>query len=165
MIWSHLYLGQEPTRTERKLESFRSLPLGWHYGEGGPINDGLIARAKKMYGTLLRLGLSRTNAFPGADGEVTLTGRHLEHHVEITLHADGSTSLVYERNDAEELELDQRAEAEIRRALSDISRAICGTSDFSIHSTSIGTRIGSRVLRSRTSTADSQSSTLSAPTA
>ena len=79
-----------------KLDSFATLPVGWHYGDGGPIAREIIERSKALYRDLIVLGFTQTDAFPGFDGEIRLTAYNLPHYLQIDLHLDGRYSYVHE---------------------------------------------------------------------
>ena len=57
------------TSTSRKLDGFRTLADGWHYGNGGPIAEEQIREAKKMLQFMNMIGFTRTDAFASGDGE------------------------------------------------------------------------------------------------
>jgi hypothetical protein len=87
---------ERQSRTARKIEGFRSLPVGWHYGSGGPISDAVISTVRELYGFLLQIGLSQTDAFAGADGEVLLTAYHEQHYIATTVEPNGVISVSHE---------------------------------------------------------------------
>jgi hypothetical protein len=73
------------TRAERKLASFSELPVGWHYGRGGPISRPVLERAVAVAQHLIMAGFSRNDAFPGVDGDVQVTGYHGRHFISIDI--------------------------------------------------------------------------------
>ena len=87
--------------TARKIESFRSLPAGWHYGQGGPLNMVVIEKALEMDGYYRKLGFTSTDAFPGADGELMITAYRGPHCIETTISTDLRYSVTYECDGAE----------------------------------------------------------------
>lgn len=84
-----------------RINDFSSLPKGWHFGEGSEISDDAIDVASKVFYGLFSQGISITDAFPGVDGEVRVTGYFNEHYIEITVENDCSITYLYEVNDIE----------------------------------------------------------------
>lgn len=84
------------TKTLRKIDSFRSLPEGWHYGEGGPIDPDTADRATDIYWCLLLNNFSQTDAFPGANGEIQIVAYSDDHFISIMIEPTGEYSLVHE---------------------------------------------------------------------
>jgi len=60
-------------QTIQKVRNFAKLPVGWHYGEGGPINTSFIERMEKFLSIASGWGIEEANAFPGVDGQIELT--------------------------------------------------------------------------------------------
>ncbi|HEX8399920.1 MAG TPA: hypothetical protein VF644_20990, partial [Pyrinomonadaceae bacterium] len=60
-------------QTMQKVRNFAKLPIGWHYGEGEPIDTSFIERAEKFLSTASGWGIEEANAFPGADGQIEVT--------------------------------------------------------------------------------------------
>jgi hypothetical protein len=132
--------------TGQKILSFRDLPLGWHYGNGGPIDDAVIVPAIQLYWHLLQNRLTSTDAFPGADGEIQLTAYHTasdgsRHYIGIMIEPSGELSLVYEIDGQDERPPIEAADLEtVKAALREIARGIAGrqwnTSDIFTQRTS-----------------------------
>src|ERR1700733_11173864 len=78
------------SETAEKIESFRFLPTGWHFGEGGPADEIAIASAEEMLGVFIQNGVVDTGAFPGVAGEVMVTAYIDSHYVEAIAETDGS---------------------------------------------------------------------------
>lgn len=113
-----------------KLETFRHLPAGWHYGKGGPISADAINRAKHVVDTLAINGFTHTDVFPNEGGEVLVTAYHQEHYLSVTVEEQGYT-LNHERagNDvsfAESLDFPT-----LSKSLNKIAREIWNMSGFS----------------------------------
>lgn len=134
MIFERIVAPSTLTRTERKLRSFASLPNGWHYGKGRAISGDAIACAEKVYRALVIIGLSRTDAFPGADGEVQIAAYHGEHTVTVEVGSDLTLSLVHEVDDKECCAIDNVQLAAVKHALSNIADEIWGMSVLSTRS-------------------------------
>jgi hypothetical protein len=87
--------------TYQKIDSFRLLPKGWHYGEGGPAEESAASAAEAILWAFALEGVSDTSAFPGANGEVMVTAYVDSHYLEAIAETDGSVSLTYELDDFE----------------------------------------------------------------
>lgn len=94
-------LNDRNTEIEAKIKGYGSLRPGWHYGEGVTPPDSNIQTALKLHDTFLDEGFTRTNAFPGVDGEVRVTAYHNQYYLELTVEVDGSITFVYESGDEE----------------------------------------------------------------
>lgn len=60
--------------TADKIRSFGNLPAGWHYGSGVPAPAIVVDLALKVEDMLRASGYPETDAFPGCDGEIAVTG-------------------------------------------------------------------------------------------
>ena len=87
---------ERKTATDRKIEDFRSLAVGWHYGSGGPISDSVLSKVQELYRFLLQIGLTKTDVFAGAGGEVLLTAYHEQHYVGTIVESSGEISVAHE---------------------------------------------------------------------
>ncbi|PZV13427.1 MAG: hypothetical protein DCF20_15465 [Pseudanabaena sp.] len=87
--------------TEKKINSFRTLPVGWHYGSGiAPLAKVLdLAIQLNQFAGLM--GFEATDAFPGIDGEVMLTVYDGDIYLEFSIEVDGSINYVHEQGDEE----------------------------------------------------------------
>lgn len=86
------------SKTISKIESFARLDNGWHYGRGIAADRSTIDRAISVFNQYIQIGFLRTDAFPGVDGEIMVTGYKDIFYVECTVAADGSYSVVGEQN-------------------------------------------------------------------
>src|ERR1700733_8169723 len=89
--------------TGDKLKAFSLLPLGWHYGDGVPINRDTIDMALQIYWSSLLCGFTHTDAFPGSDGAIQLAIYHTDykrdrHYIGVVIEATGEASIFYEIN-------------------------------------------------------------------
>lgn len=102
------------SQTPEKIRSFRKLPVGWHYGDGGPIENSVIQRSIYLYWSMIWRGVVRTDAFAGADGEILLTAYHGEHYLGIVIEQDGKMTFRHEFKDEEKtyIEVDNLSEME-----------------------------------------------------
>ena len=82
--------------TAKKIQSFRNLPEGWHYGSGHPPTSEMMAKAIAYENFYQLLGFVKTGAFPGVDGEIMVTAYHGEHCLELTIELDGTFRFAHE---------------------------------------------------------------------
>jgi hypothetical protein len=138
--------------TARKLESFRSLPVGWHYGHGDPLNVDVIEKALEMDGYYRNLGFTSTDAFPAADGEVMITAYRGSHCIETTISTDLLYSVTYEDDGAEiSATPNDIDEVSAKRKVLQIGAEIwLGLLGLSMEATTIKRGGGSQDSRSRT---------------
>ena len=71
-----LFIVQSPMGrhiTIKKIESFRRLRDGWHYGEGIAFDENIIGNALNLHNIATKLGFFETDAFPYADGSIMIT--------------------------------------------------------------------------------------------
>jgi hypothetical protein len=84
----------KPETTKQKINNFKGLPFGWHFGEGVPVRADLAEMASFFLDAASSLGIDRTNAFPGLNGEVQITLHFLEITVSFTWELDGTVTIV-----------------------------------------------------------------------
>ncbi len=105
-------------KTKEKLLGFKGLDYGWDLGRSGkPVTDGFIQKGLHLLDEIANQGITRTNAFPGPEGEVRVTAYKSIFYLEFTIEIDGTISCVIERGeheivDKESLSLEE-AECEI----------------------------------------------------
>lgn len=87
--------------TEKKINSFRELKKGWHYGEGNAPGSLTLLHAIELHKAALNQGFIETDAFPGISGEVMLTIYHRNHYLEFTIEPSGHITFCYEKNNEE----------------------------------------------------------------
>lgn len=88
-------------QTAEKIRSFRELPTGWHYGNGNAPSDETIQKALTLNSELALSGFSKTNAFPGIEGEIQVTAYHGPLYLEFTIEPDKGITFIYEHNGEE----------------------------------------------------------------
>jgi len=124
------------TRASQKLETFSTLPPGWHYGRGGPIAEAVIAQAERVARQLVMGGISRTDAFPGVDGDVRVTGYLGDHFIAVDVSAAADRfDVTHEINGAECCSAPGVDWATAREAIKRVAEEIWGISAFSIQNT------------------------------
>lgn len=121
---------------ERKIESFAALPVGWHYGEGGPIAREVLDRAQMALQSLFLAGLTDANAFAGEGGEVLVTAYTDAYNVGVIVEPDGTFSIRLEMG-AEDVSYDEHLDARhIRESITSVAEFIWNTSGYSIRQSS-----------------------------
>lgn len=133
-----------------KLSSFRNLPVGWHYGSGGPISSSVIVDAASVYNQFRLVGFTRNNFFAGENGEVLATAYRRDHYVGVTIEPSGFDTITYEVGDKEVLYLDGLDLKAIKKAILDVAGTIWNISALSIPVTSTMIAVNSTTWRSRT---------------
>lgn len=138
------------TATEMKVKSFENLAVGWHYGEGGPIEPEIIARALDIYEMFLLHGLTRTDAFAGVNGEVQITAYRADHFVSVTVERSQSFTLVHElpNDTGPDRYEDGLALEQLKQRLGEVAEIICPISASSTLATSTAQRAGSLIWHS-----------------
>ncbi|MDQ2693776.1 MAG: hypothetical protein M3Z21_00085 [Pseudomonadota bacterium] len=142
------------TATNNKLDEFQRLPIGWHYGEGKPPRTDTLQMARELHQTIINCCFSKTDAFPGIDGEVQITlyydGRDGRDYLEFTIETGGLVNFVQELNDEE-------VESKVNLSLTDAQEIIENYRDrvwdsfvSSIRNTSTSGSKDSVVSRSKT---------------
>lgn|GEM_PF-1847254 len=132
------------TRTLSKLLDFSALPIGWHYGNGIPINKRVIDSAIDIYNAFLLVGLSRNDAFPGVGGEVLVTAYYrkpsgTDHYVAVIAEQDGSFSFRYEIDSQEITYIQSDNVRTIKLAIYNVAGQIWSISGSSTQKTLIST--------------------------
>ena len=116
---------------EQKIRSFGSLPVGWRYGEGGPLQRSSIEQAIGICRLLYQHGLTHLDAFAGADGELMVAAYQDPHYIEMLIEGDGTITVIQE-DDRRILAQHERLPKDMAlRSIRDIAKAICSTSDLS----------------------------------
>lgn len=149
-------------RTTSKIRSFGSLPNGWHFGVGRAPTNEMVSKALAWHDELLRLGFVVTDAFPGTNGEIMVTGYEGLHYVEILLETDATISLVHERDGAEVTRLDHAMPSRVSETIKDIAGAIWSTSGYFTRNISTASAMSSKAWPSGSMTTARPSSTSSA---
>lgn len=93
------------------------MPIGWHYGRGGPAQPHVIEAALRLNSIACKAGLE-TNAFLGPESEVQVTVYHGPHYLEFTIANDGLVDYVRE-NDHHET--DRKPELTLDAAFSQLN--------------------------------------------
>jgi len=135
--------------TANKIRLFANLPNEWHFGVGRAPSSTMISKALAWHDKLRHSGFAITDAFPGAMGDIMVTGYQGAHYVEILLETDATVSFVYEREGDEVNCLDHVAPDQVSKVLEGIAGAIWSTSDYFTRTTSTASAMSSRAWHSR----------------
>jgi hypothetical protein len=82
MFFSWVAAPLDEDSTDNTIRSFAFLPLGWDYGNGGPIQKNIIDAAIEWNGFLGTQGF-KTDAFPGGGGEIVISASFGDHYLEV----------------------------------------------------------------------------------
>jgi hypothetical protein len=134
-------LRKRATTTLDKISSFAQLPIGWHYGEGGPLSTNTIEAAKKVHCEFLLLGLTKTDAFAGESMEVLVTAYKDNHYVGVIVEADGTFVLRYEESAQEKRYCEFNNLDAVRHEIRNIAGSIWSIYGFSIREQFAGHKV------------------------
>ncbi len=86
------------SKTAHSIVEFSRLARGWHYGKGGPVDRQVCIWALQLLAHADKLGFTKTEAFPGVDGEVMVSIYPQDLVLDFTIEPDGSIVFRYERD-------------------------------------------------------------------
>lgn len=86
--------------TDMKIQNFKALPDGWHFGKGIAPKEDTITSSIKINNQAVLLGFG-TDAFPGVDGEIQVNCYYGDETVELTIEPNGNISLIHDKNNVE----------------------------------------------------------------
>ncbi len=86
-------------KTMKKILRFREYSEGWNYGRGKTFSDDAIESALAIEILLRRVGILETDAFPGSDGDIMVTGYEGSLYWELTLEWDNTVTFITEKDD------------------------------------------------------------------
>jgi hypothetical protein len=94
-----------PTKTETrdKINSFRTIAEGWHFGEGVPADNQTVNAALILNDTFFNAKLSSTDAFLGVGGQIQVNGYLDNLYLEFIIE-DGVISYTLEKDGEVEVE-------------------------------------------------------------
>lgn len=116
--------------TQRKITSFADLPDGWHYGDGVAPTPNMITAAYQWHSKLAAMGFSLTDAFPGVEGEILLSGYRDNHTFELMLETDYSVSFYHEDDGKIVFSSLRNSQQDAENAIKDATGELWSTSDF-----------------------------------
>jgi hypothetical protein len=82
-----------------KVLSFAHLPLGWHYGRGGPATESTVRRALATREFLMTQGANSIEAFLREDRSIVISAFNEADQVDVTVAKSGSYDIFVERNE------------------------------------------------------------------
>jgi hypothetical protein len=141
-----LFIAQSPMDkhiTVKKLESFRSLHAGWHYGEGIAFDENIVNNALNLHNIAVKLGFFETDAFPYIDGSIMITIYHKADYFEFTLMHNNEIMYRRETDDEEVGEEAQITFAQAKSVLEELRQDTWRSSDSYISDITI---VGNRDL-------------------
>ena len=121
---------QSLPRTARKIEGFKDIPKGWHFGEGVVFKQEIINLTLELFEHAYRkLNFKKTDAFPGLNGEIMLTVYHHHHFLELTVEPDESVTFCREDDGDEVCDVEGLTFEEAKKRLQDFGDEIWKQSD------------------------------------
>lgn len=123
--------------TESKIRSFSSYQNGWHYHEGIAFSKASVDDALILHRQIFFKGFTRTNAFPGPNGEIQITMYHKNHYFAFEREASGLWNITHEVDGEEVESLQQKNFDEVVSYVNALDSKICDI--FDVFSKIIGT--------------------------
>ena len=111
-----------------KIESFASLPRGWHYGSGGPIGNDIRRKAIQWVDTLRHNGFFDLEAFPNENGEILIASIAGRYYIEVIVETDDTITIVYDIDGKQQMYMSRKTAHEAERAIKELSERIWNTS-------------------------------------
>jgi len=84
--------------TINKVESFKILQKGWHFGEGDAISDDYVKVGTVFLQFAELMGTQKANAFPGENGELQIAFYQDNKFLEITIEANSKITVAEDVN-------------------------------------------------------------------
>ncbi len=141
---------ERSVRTLGKIQSYADLPLGWCYGSGKPMIPRTIEYAIAWLRALIEINLIDNDAFPGIDGDVSISVYLDGGNMDFTIHQSGDASLIVERGFDEICSFPAFPLNKMREFIALATAALWNTSVSSTQITSTAVWDGSRALLSKT---------------
>jgi hypothetical protein len=88
-------------KIEKQIEAFEDFGPGWSFGEGSSFSKEIIQKAILVYRYGKYKGLL-AEAFPGLDGDITITFQMSDNFLDVTINEDGSFDIEFEKGIGEE---------------------------------------------------------------
>lgn len=120
------------SRIEDKIRSFRTLPEGWHFGEGVGATDVTVNTAIFVTDLLSRFWVHDMDAFPCVDGGVLVHGYRGDDTIEIQCDPDGRIHIAHERGRDSLHEREDVSMDEIKEYLGELKWGQISSFEFSI---------------------------------
>lgn len=81
------------------VKTFANLPIGWNYGEGGPVAVELIDKAIEFLNIAAETRIKRMDAFPGSDCQLQITFYIIDRMLEINFENNGEITVLDDYTD------------------------------------------------------------------
>jgi hypothetical protein len=125
--------------TEEKIFNFSLLKAGWNYGEGEDFSNEAIREAMELHREIIFRGFSRTDAFPGLDGEIQVTIYEGEHYFAFEREKIGTWSVTHEVNNNQVDAVPGLNFEQVKKHLASTNSILCSACDY-YRGETIGTR-------------------------
>ena len=106
-----------------KIRSFQTLPTGWYCGDGGPIGFDMRERAFRVVRLATKYGIRRADAFPGADGQISVSFYDGNRTLAIRMEVDETYSSIEDISNKVITDFYELSEAEATQKLWEFSQA------------------------------------------
>ena len=125
----------------QRIKSFKSLPHGWHYGDGRSADQLAVESALHAYRAFRKFGIDRIEAFPNVSGEVLVAGYFEEETLEFLCGLNGGVNVLHEQDDEIVYDENYPSVDDATEFLRTLPWNLIGkSSDYSILSTTVGKR-------------------------
>jgi len=121
-----------------KIEEFRGFSQGWHYGEGTQFESWMLREAHSLNSQALRSGFVETDAFPGLDGEITVTLYNGPDYWEFAIGKDQTVAFTHEQDGEEVSYRSALSLEETKKIIRELGKSICRQSESFIVGGTIG---------------------------
>ncbi|MCG8026416.1 MAG: hypothetical protein N0E59_08885 [Candidatus Thiodiazotropha taylori] len=91
----------DQSKTEEIIRSFGDLEPGWDYGTGVPSPQRIVFQALAIVSAFTSNGVLVTDAFPGTDGEIVVSGYLDDNYLEFVVTLNDGIEYCRESNDVE----------------------------------------------------------------
>lgn len=116
----------------KNVKSFSVLPVGWHFGEGVPLDEDVKNRGLKLLSDAESFGFDKFDAFPGIDGELQITFHSNDYTAAFTMEINGTVGIVEDENGVILSDREGISDAESRDILWEMAYRTQITSESSI---------------------------------
>lgn len=144
-------------QTVAKIQQFKKLSHGWHYGRGVAPSEETARSAGRLLIQSFALGFKETDAFPGVDGEIQLTVYQGKSYLEFTIESSGRVTAVHEEDGIEKEYAENLSFDEAVVKLKEFNNRIWKSSGLSITTILTAARENSRALPLRTQATEAAS--------
>lgn len=100
-VWSILWSPETPPLTVSKILEISTLPPGWRFGEGLAFSWPTMIAALRLEAAAREAGFTVTDAFPGPDGDITISAYRAGHRHSFTVFPAGLVDYLHETIDEE----------------------------------------------------------------